>query len=78
MRILCCDLKPRPISQVGIEQNTRMEPVATFNHLSGLSVVQLHALEDVVDGEVVVDQVVVGIAWALVDDLLVDFGEVAG
>ena len=55
-----------------------MESVASFDHFAGLSVVEVHPVENLVDGEVVVDDIVVFGAVALVDYLLVNLRQVAG
>lgn len=52
--MLSCDLVPQPVSEVGVEEDAGVEAVASLDHLSWLSVVQVHSLEHVFGWEVVV------------------------
>ena len=70
--VFCGDLEPGPICEVRVEEHAGVESVAPFDHFAGLSVVEVHPVENLVYGEVVVDYIVVFGPVALVDYLLVN------
>lgn len=76
--MLLGNLKPHPISEVGVEESTWMETIASLDHLTGLTIIEVHTLEDVLGWEVVVDEVEVFEFHSFVDEILVNFGKVFG
>lgn len=70
VRVLSCDAVPEPIAEIWIEEHAWMEAVASLDHLSWFSVIQVHSLEHVLSWEVVVSNVEVLVLF-LFDDLLV-------
>ena len=72
------DLKPQPVREVGIEESAGMESIASFNHLSRLTILKVHSFEHVLHREVVINDIEMPECMSLVEDLLVYFGEVHG
>lgn len=70
VRMLGCDFIPEPVSEIGIEEHAWMEAVASLDHFSWLSVIQVHSLEHVLSWEVIVSNIEV-VVLLLFDDLLV-------
>lgn len=70
-RVFCCDLKPKPISQIRVEQSAWMKAVTAFDHFPRLSILKVSFLEHLLSREVIIDviKVIKGVSFR--DDVLV-------
>jgi hypothetical protein len=70
-RMLCRNLKPKPVSQVRVEESAWMEAVTTLDHFPRFPILKVSFLEHVLRWEIVVDIIEVFKGMTFGDDVLI-------